>query len=204
MKPDKLIVLGFGGHARSIADVAIAAGVPALAFVDAGAAPGEEFAGFNAVVQCPSIEPGWAVLPAAGDNRIREGQIAAYGGRAPLYTLVSPHAYVGVGGTLGRAVFVAHHAHLGPCAQLGDGCIVNTGAIVDHEAWIGRCAHVSINATVAGRCRIGERVFLGAGSVVIDGVSIAADVVVGAGAVVIADLEEAGTYVGVPARRLRR
>ena len=45
--------------------------------------------------------------------------------------------------------------------------------------------------------------FLGVGSVVTDSVRLAAGVQTGAGAVVTASLEEAGLYVGMPARRLR-
>ena len=202
MTPDTLIVLGFGGHARSVADVALAAGVGSLVFVDANARRGEAFAGFAAITDCPPLTATSAVLPAAGDNRARELQLEAFAGRAQLYTLVSPRAQVGFEAQLGRGVFVAHLAHVGPAAVIRDGCIVNTGAVIDHESMIGRCTHVSVNATVAGRCTIGDRVFLGAGAVVIDGITIADDVTVGAGAAVVCDLREPGTYVGVPARKL--
>jgi sugar O-acyltransferase (sialic acid O-acetyltransferase NeuD family) len=204
MTTDTLIVLGFGGHARSIADVALAAGTRTLVFVDANARPGESFCGFAAVPDCPALTTASAVLPAAGDNLARERQLEAFDGRARLCTLVSPRAYVGVEAQVGRGAFVAHHAHVGPAAVIADGCIVNTGAVIDHESTIGRCTHVSVNATVAGRCTLGARVFVGAGAVVIDGVTIADDVVIGAGAAVVADIREPGTYVGVPARKVRR
>ena len=58
-------------------------------------------------------------------------------------------------------------------------------------------------AVVAGRARIGRNVFVGAGAVVIDSISVCDDVVIGAGAVVTSSIDEAGVYVGVPARRMK-
>jgi hypothetical protein len=49
---------------------------------------------------------------------------------------------------------------------------------------------------------LGQRVVVGAGATVIDGIRVGDDVVLGAGAVATRDLLEAGTYVGIPARRL--
>jgi serine acetyltransferase len=46
-------------------------------------------------------------------------------------------------------------------------------------------------------------VLLGSGSKVLPGVHIADDVIVGAGAVVRDHIAEPGTWVGVPARRVR-
>jgi UDP-N-acetylbacillosamine N-acetyltransferase len=44
MSPDTgLLILGFGGHARSVADVAIASGITQLCFIDANAKPNESF-----------------------------------------------------------------------------------------------------------------------------------------------------------------
>jgi acetyltransferase-like isoleucine patch superfamily enzyme len=69
---------------------------------------------------------------------------------------------------------------------------------------VGDFCHVSVNAVVAGRSQLGDFVFLGAGATVIDGVSIRDRITVGAGATVVGCLEEAGTYVGCPARRISR
>ena len=56
---------------------------------------------------------------------------------------------------------------------------------------------------LAGEVEVGDCTYLGTGAVVLPGIRIAADVIVGAGAVVTENIDEAGTYVGVPARRLK-
>ena len=198
-----LLFLGYGGHARSVADVALSLGIPRLAFVEPAAAAGESFLGHPVGTALPALlEPGWACYPAAGDNRRRAAQVAEIRARGwPLASVVSPRATLGHGSLLGEGCFVGHQAHIGPLARIGEGCIVNSGAIVEHDVTLGRYVHVSVGTTVAGRATIGDFCFLGAGSTVIDKLRVAADVMLGAGAVAVRDIDEAGTWIGVPARR---
>jgi UDP-N-acetylbacillosamine N-acetyltransferase len=200
-----LLILGFGGHARSVADVALASGVRSLLFIDDNADAGEQFLGFPVQRELTRLPDGWLCLPAAGDNYRRQAQVKfARQAQWPLATLVSPAATIGAGAVLGAGSFVGHHAHVGPMTLLGTACIINTAAVVEHDCMLGDHVHVSVNATLAGRSRLGDFVFLGAGATVIDGVTLADHITVGAGGVVIASIGSRGTYVGVPARRTRR
>lgn len=202
--PRGLLILGLGGHARSVADLAISLGYGQLLFVDENAADGEQ------VLQFPTrreyegnLPAGWSCMPASGDNHRRSVQVqSARAAGWPIATLISPTATLGVGSHIDLASFVGHHAHLGPIARVGTACIINTGALVEHECTIGDYVHVSVNATVAGRCRVGDFVFLGAGSTVIDGTTIEGDITVGAGGLVIESIARPGTYVGVPVKRV--
>jgi UDP-N-acetylbacillosamine N-acetyltransferase len=197
-----IYVLGFGGHARSVADVALAAGIESLIFVDANALPNESFAGFPAVTALPGrLIAGWSVFPALGDNLSRKAAYSRH--MARIAKLISPSATIGVGAEVGNGTIVGHHAHIGPAASVGRGVIVNTGAAVEHECQVGDFSHISVNATVAGRARIGSNVFVGAGSTITDKVSICDDVVIGAGATVVRDITAPGTYVGTPARPIK-
>jgi len=73
--PRGLFVIGVGSHARSVADVALDLGVPALTFVDPSARCGQKFAGFPVVTAISELPDGWLVLAAAGDNFDRQRQI---------------------------------------------------------------------------------------------------------------------------------
>lgn len=201
-----LLILGFGGHARSVADVALSLGVKQLRFIDSNARPNESFGGFPVLSDwIQELPEGWSVMPASGDNASRQLQIEQIAHRGwPLATLIAPTATMGFGASVGAGTLVGHHAHVGPMAVLGYGCIINTGAIIEHDCKVGNYTHVSVNATVAGRCRIGNRCFLGASSTVIDGVSVEDNVMLGAVACAHRNLVEPGTYVGVPARLLKR
>ncbi|MBS0515144.1 MAG: NeuD/PglB/VioB family sugar acetyltransferase [Proteobacteria bacterium] len=203
--PTGLLIHGFGGHARSVADIALACGVAQLLFIDANARPGESFHGFEVRSEWGGpLPPGWAVFSASGNGATRRRQIAAFRQAGlPIATLVAPDATLGFGSRIGVGTLVARSAHVGPDAVVGEGCIINTGAIVEHECTIGDWTHVSVNATIAGRSRIGAACMIGAGATVIDGVGVCDRVVVGAGAVVVRLIDVAGVYAGVPARVLR-
>lgn len=200
-----LLILGFGGHARSVADVALAAGFSSLLFIDDNARDGEHFLGHPAQRQFSgSLPEGWQCLPASGDNNRRRQQIEVIRQTGwPLATLVAPTATLGAGSSIAPGSFIAHHAHVGPMARIGTGAIINTGAVVEHECWVGDYVHVSVNATLAGRSRLGDFAFLGTGATVIDGVVVGRGITIGAGGVVVASVEQPGTYVGVPARRIK-
>jgi UDP-N-acetylbacillosamine N-acetyltransferase len=199
-----LVILGFGGHARSVAAVALANGIQSILFVDANAKAGETFLGFPVTQKLErNIGEGWSCIPGSGDNSERRSQFdLAQSAGWPIARIIARNATIDVDARIASGCFVGHHAHVGPSAQIGTGCILNTGAIVDHESIVGDFSHIAVNAVVAGRVRIGSFVFLGAGATIIDSVSVGDRITIGAGATVITSLNTAGTYVGCPARRL--
>jgi serine acetyltransferase len=85
---------------------------------------------------------------------------------------------------------------------LGRGVLVNSNASVGHETRISDFSNVGPGVTLGGRCVIGEREYLGIGSCMLEELTIAPDITIGAGAAVIRNIAEAGTYAGVPARKL--
>lgn len=196
-----LIILGFGGHARTVADIALICGVKQILFIDVNGRDGENFMGYPVLRDLPSsLDENWSFMPASGDNSKRQIQIEKIENLGwPVATLVAPSATIGIGATISKGCIIANHAHIGPMAFVGKGCIINTGAVVEHESKIGDYAHISVNSTIAGRSTIGDYNFIGASATVIDGISICNNVTIGAGSVVIRDIDYSGTYVGSPA-----
>lgn len=196
-----LIIFGFGGHSRAVADVALACGIEKLLFIDSNARDGEHFMGHPVLRDLPSSnEENWACMPASGDSLKRQSQIEEIESLGwSVATLIAPSATIGIGTTISKGCIVGQHAHIGPMATVGKGCIINTAAVVEHESKVGDFVHISVNATVAGRSTIGEFSFIGAGAIVIDGINICNNVTVGAGSVVIKNINDSGVYIGTPA-----
>jgi UDP-N-acetylbacillosamine N-acetyltransferase len=206
MNPENgLVIFGFGGHARSVAAVALANGVRSLLFVDENAKESETFLGFPVTSKFDgTLSEGWSCMPATGDNLQRQRLFdLAHSAGWPIAKIIAKDATMDVDAKIAPGCFVGHHAHVGPSAQVGRGGIINTGAIVEHESVVGDFSHVSVNAVVAGRCHLGNFVFLGAGATVIDGVSIGDGITIGAGAAVVESLIAPGTYAGCPAKLVR-
>jgi sugar O-acyltransferase (sialic acid O-acetyltransferase NeuD family) len=202
MRPDKksLVIYGCGGHARSLADVALANGIEHLIFVDDHAQPDEKQFGFD-VVKTISLEKNMDCILALGDNEQRAALFESLQ-NDNIITLISNHAHIGKNAQIAKGVFIANGAHIGPNTTIDVNTIINTHCVLEHDCVIGKHSHISVNAAVAGKCAIGDFVMIGIGASVIDGIKICSHVIVGAGAAVVDDITEPGTYVGLPARKI--
>jgi sugar O-acyltransferase (sialic acid O-acetyltransferase NeuD family) len=86
---------------------------------------------------------------------------------------------------------------------IGDFNLLNWNVTVGHDARIGSCCVLNPACNVSGHVEIGDTCLIGTGAQLLQQVSVPACTVIGAGAVVRRSIESAGTYVGVPARRVK-
>ena len=199
------MIVGCGGHGRVVADAALAQGAWNEVIAtdrDPARCSGELLPGVRTVALQEAEASGAQVHVAIGTPEARERELHAAGSRQ-FATVIHPAAVVSPHAHVGPASFVAAQAVVAPGAQLGASVIVNHGAVVDHDVIVGDLTHVAPLAALGGGARIGRHVLVGAGARVLPGVSVADGVTIGAGAVVHESITEAGTYTGVPARRVR-
>ena len=196
----KIILFGCGGHSRSVADVLIL-NDPAvsLVFVDENARKNEMLYGFEIIKHMESLN-----LPyffAIGDNRKRKTKYDEIG-VSNLISVISRNVHRGYKSAIGKGCFIGNYCHIGPEAKIGDNTIINTSAVIEHEVRIGKHSHIGPNAVVSGRTSIGDLAFIGVGAVVKDNIAICSEVIIGAGATVIKNIDEPGTYIGTPVRKI--
>ena len=189
-----MLLIGKGGHAKSVGEVAASTGERALENLSI-----EEFLErFHDCDSCPSQPVLFAVGSVARRfdlaSRCREREIE-------FAVLVSPAAYLAPDSEVGNGTVVMPNAALRTAARVGQHCIINTGCVVDHDVRVGDFVNLGPGAILCGRCRLGSRVVVGAGATVIDGISVCEGAIIGAGATVIRDIVEEGTYMGTPAKR---
>lgn len=79
----------------------------------------------------------------------------------------------------------------------------NLNTSISHDCTIGDYNTFSPGVRIAGNVTVGNHNFFGIGACVIEKVVIGDNVIVGAGAVVTTNLTLAGTYVGVPAKKIK-
>ncbi|MDD2868338.1 acetyltransferase [Neomegalonema sp.] len=197
-----IYIYGSGGHARVVADAALACGLEIAGFFDDDPARWGSFVMEAPVLSPQGIEPGDFVA-AIGSGGVRQkvaSRLLGAGWR--LRSLIHPRGCVSPRARLEAGVFVAAMAVVGPDAQVGEGAIVNHGAVVDHDCDVGAYAHVAPNATLGGGARLGVRAMAGAGSVLLPQVSLGDDALLGAGAVATRDLAAGMKAAGAPARPL--
>lgn len=118
------------------------------------------------------------------------------------------------------ATYVARSARIGSTSEVGAGSILLDGVVVTADAAIGRHVVVMPNCTIThddvledfgtlaagvalgGTVRIREGAYVGMNASVRQGLTVGAGATVGMGAVVLADVPDAQTWAGVPARQL--
>lgn len=88
--------------------------------------------------------------------------------------------------------------------EIGDFNIINLDCTVGHDVVIKSFVTVYPSVNISGCVMVGANTELGTGSQVIQGISIGHDTIIGAGAVVVSDIQEAGTYIGIPAKRMEK
>ena len=108
--------------------------------------------------------------------------------RAEIPVVVSPLAHVSRHAKLGRGTVVLHGALVNAAALVGENCIINSMALVEHDARIGPHCHISTGALLNGGVEVGAGCFIGSGTVIHQGVTIGAGSVIGAGCVISHDV----------------
>lgn len=183
----RLLVVGAGGHGRSVAEAVLASSSFELAaFVDDAATGHGRVWGFEVLGPTTELESYRAVADAAviaiGNNKVREmlhARVRAAG--FELATIIHPRAFVSSHAVLGPGCTIMAGAIVGTEGQLGEGVIVNCGAVVDHHCKVEDFGHLGVNACMAGGSVLGRRAWMQAGSALAYSVRIDMDEVVAAG-----------------------
>lgn len=205
-----LILVGGGGHCRSVAAAAEAVGLKVTGVLDPAHDPGDKIGNLtilgndddagNFIDDNKFVVTVGAIGVPSLRNRVISGmeRIGVEFGK-----VIAPTAFVASDAEIGAGTVVLNQAVVNANAKVGRHVIINTGAIIEHDAIVGDNTHVSTRAVVNGGCSIGKECFIGSGVVVMHGVKIGDRVVVGAGSTVSRDLTEPGTYLGFPARKIK-
>ncbi len=202
-KTNRLIIVGSGGHGKVVADIALKNGYTDINFVDdneVGACMG-----FPIIGKCCDLEKlndgKTDFIIGIGNNRIRKSIAERY--EVNWISLVHPSVQIAFQVSFGVGSVIMAGAVINPCVSIGKHCIINTHAIVEHDNIIKDFAHISPNAVLGGTVYIDELTHIGIGATVKNNIFIHRECIVGAGAVVVKDIERTGTYVGVPARKIK-
>lgn len=175
----KLLIIGAGGHGRSLAEAVLGSeefliacflddafpqlkcvwNIPVLGKVD-------DFARWRGIADCAVV--------AIGNNAVRLGVARQLQGNGfELATVIHPSAIVSPTAMIGTGGAIMAGSIVGTEARLGEGVIVNCGAVVDHHCQIGNYGHLGVNAAMAGGAILGALAWMQAGSVLGYGVEIA-------------------------------
>lgn len=209
MEVKKLILVGGGGHCKSVIDVAESAGYTILGILDRLEDVGKRVLGYEVIGTDDDmgkyadkavfiVTVGQIKSP---DLRIKLHQMLAEA-HCHLATIIAPTAHVSKYATIGEGTVVMHKAVINADAHIGRGCIINTFANIEHDAVVGNYCHISTGAMINGGAIIADRSFIGSQSVVNQGVKMVEGVVASM-SVINKDITDSGIFVGVPAKKIK-
>lgn len=205
-----LILIGGGGHCKSVIDVAESAGYTILGILDRNLPEGTTVLGYPVLGNDDKITPyidKAEFLVTVGQIktsaiRVRLNKMVEDAG-GKLATIIAATAHVSKYAKIGKGTVVMHKAVVNSDALVGKGCIINTFANIEHDARVGDFCHISTGSMVNGEASIGEGTFVGSQSVVNQCVVICKDVVIASGTVVHKNITEPGIYAGNPLKRYK-
>ena len=201
MEQKNLILVGGGGHCKSVIDVAESAGYNILGILDMPEDVGKKVLDYKVIGTDDDIPQyvdkaefvitvGFIKNPT---TRIKlYNKVKAAGGR--LATIIASTAHVSKYAELGEGTVIMHQAFVNAGAKIGDNCIINTFVNIEHDAEVGNQCHISTGTMVNGECKIGENCFIGSQSVCANCIEIASHIIVGAGSLVRKSIRVKGIY----------
>lgn len=208
---EKILIIGYGGHAKSVIDSIKTAGqyeVAGYTDIEDKHVAGIPYLGTDdclPLIYERGVHKAAFGLGFMGKSELRNSlyqQVKEIGFELPVIT--DPSAVVSNSARIGEGTFIGKRAVVNAGAVIGKMCIINTGSIIEHENHIGAFTHIAVGTVLCGDVRIGEQCLIGANSTIIQGITVGDKSIVGAGSVVIDDIGCSKTVVGVPAKAIGR
>jgi len=210
MEHKNIILIGGGGHCKSVIDVIEGTDWKIYGILDIEKNVRKTVLGYSIIgtdEQIPEFVHKASFLVTVGqikDAGLRvklHEKVLSAGGE--LAIIIASDAHVSNHSCVGKGTVIMHKAVVNAGAKIGKGCIINTMANIEHDAEIGDYCHISTGAMINGNCSVGSETFIGSGAVVSNGVSTIEHCIVATGAIVRKNITTSGIYAGNPADKCK-
>lgn len=208
MNGKKLLLLGGGGHCKSVLDCVLSAGeyekIGIVVNAESDPVLGVPVVGTDN--DLPSLlQDGWT------DAFVTVGSLGSTVVRRKLYALlkengfnvphiIAPEAVIARDVNLSEGVFVGKNAVVNTGSVLGCCAIINSGAVIEHDCRIGDFSHVCPGSTLCGQVNIGADTHIGAGSIIRQSITVGKNVMIGIGSIVVKDIPDCVKAYGNPCK----
>lgn len=198
---NEICILGAGGHAKVVIEIAELVGYKILEIFDQNEAVTEVLQyqvnhNFENLSQCKNV------FLALGNNQSRKTNAGSFS--TSQFNLIHPSVIISKNAKIGSGNVMMAGVIINSSANIGNHCIINTGACIDHDCVIGDFVHISPRVALAGNVTVEEGAQVGIGACVKQNIKIGKWAIVGAGAVVVNDVPDFSVVVGNPARVIKK
>ena len=187
---NRLVLIGAGGHARSIIDLVESTNAWEIigligqsheigSFVLNYPVLGTDSILEDVYKDCSHALLSIGQLTSSNLRRRLVSSLSDIGFDFPV--IVSPHAVVSTHASLGDGTTVGHNCVINSSASIGSHCIINSCSLIEHDVVIDSFCHVSTGVIINGGTSIGSDSFIGSGSILREGLSLPVESIVSAG-----------------------
>ena len=173
----KLILIGGGGHCKSVLDSAIRMkAFDEIVITDPNMEVGTDVMGCS-VIGDDSVLPkyynkgyssAFITVGHMGNPNLRKTLAdMAHNIGFDFPKIIDPSAIMSNYVDIEEGVFVGKGAVVNSDVKIGRHSIINSGAIIEHDCNVGEHSHIAVGANVCGGCTIGDEVFIGAGATLV-------------------------------------
>lgn len=198
----KVIIIGASGHAKVIADIVIKNEDILLGFLDDNITG--EVIGYSILGKTLDLDKfknnEIQFIIGIGNNITRKVIATKYD--LNYYTAIHPNAVISCNVEIQEGTTIMANAVINISSKIGKHCIINTGSIIEHDNVLEDYVHISPNATLSGTVTVGECTHIGTSASIKNNINICDNVIIGVGSVVVKNIENPGTYYGVPVRKV--
>lgn len=201
---EKIVIIGYGGHAKSVIDSIVADGVyEIIGYTDVEDRNAKDMPYLGTDDALKKIYDSGVCYAAFGIGYMGRSwtrfkvyhQVKEIGFHLPVIS--DPSAIIANSARIGEGTFVGKRAVINADASIGKMCIVNTGSIIEHGNIIKDYSHIAVGAVLCGDVVVGEHCLIGANSTILQGLSIGNDSIIGCGSIVLKDVESKVTRYGI-------
>ena len=191
----KKALIGYGGHAR---EVIAQMGVKLTCFVD------DQYVVENTLPLSDFDPNEYIVMIAVADSKSRFDIVQRLPKETKYFTWIHPTALIMSNDiTIGEGSFIGAYSILTTNIKIGKHAILNRGNHIGHDCEIGDYFSAMPGAIVSGDVKIYDCVYMGSNSSIREKLSIHSLCTVGMNAAVVRNIEDNGTYVGVPVKKIK-
>jgi sugar O-acyltransferase (sialic acid O-acetyltransferase NeuD family) len=189
----EIILIGGGGHCKSVIDVIEQEGrFKIVGIVDKPELIGTNVLGYSVIGNDSDLENMAKIYTYAlvtvgqiqsAELKIKLFSIATEAGFT-LPRIISPRAYVSQYASIGKGTVVMHDVLINAKAIIGKNCIINSKALIEHDSVISDHCHISTNTIINGGVMIETGCFIGSNAVTRESITIRKNSFIKAGSVV--------------------
>ena len=197
---EKIVILGQGGHAKSLIDVIEREKKYEIAgYIISDIEQEKKHENYSVIGRDRDIEKVFrdGIKNAAigigylGKSDVRKrlwAKLKEIGFFFP--TVCDPSAILARNTRIGEGCFIGKGVIINTNVTIGEMCIINTGAIIEHDCQVGNFTHVSVGSILCGGVRVGKGSFIGANATVIQERIIGDGCIIGASTAIRENVED--------------